>query len=44
VLAVWLGLATLNYSNSPAYLLVLSLVASSLLFTSAWNMLQKGAT
>ena len=44
VLAVWLGLATLNYSNSPPYLLALSLVASSLLFTSAWNMLQKGAT
>lgn len=43
-LAIWLGLATLNYSNSPAYLLALSLIASSLLFTSAWNMLQKGAT
>ena len=40
LLAVWLGLATLSCSNSPAYLLALSLVASFLLFASAWNMLQ----
>ena len=45
VLAVWLGLATLNYSNSaPAALLYLSLLASFLLFASAWSMLQKRAT
>ena len=41
VLAVWLGLATLNYSNSPTSLLRLSLLASFLLFASAWSMLQK---
>ena len=41
VLAIWLGLATLNYSNSPAPLLYLSLLASFLLFASAWSMLQK---
>jgi hypothetical protein len=41
VLAVWLGLATLSYSNSPVYLLRLSLLASFLLFASAWSMLQK---
>jgi sulfite exporter TauE/SafE len=40
-LAVWLGLATLSYSNSPASLLRLSLLASFLLFASAWSMLQK---
>ena len=44
VLAIWLGLATLNYSNSPAPLLYLSLLASFLLFASAWSMLQKRAT
>ena len=44
VLAVWLGLATLNYSNSPAPLLYLSLLASFLLFASAWSMLQKRTT
>jgi hypothetical protein len=44
VLAVWLGLATLNYSNSPTYLLRLSLLASFLLFASAWSMLQKRAS
>ena len=41
VLAIWLGLATLNYSNSPGPLLHLSLLASFLLFTSAWSLLQK---
>jgi len=41
VLAVWLGLATLTYSNAPASLLRLSLLASFLLFASAWSMLQK---
>ena len=41
VLAVWLGLATLTYSNAPAALLRLSLLASFLLFASAWSMLQK---
>jgi len=41
VLAVWLGLATLTYSNSPVALLRLSLLASFLLFASAWSMLQK---
>jgi hypothetical protein len=41
VLAVWLGLATLSYSNSPVSLLRLSLLASFLLFASAWSMLQK---
>lgn len=44
VLAVWLGLATLNYSSSPTALLRLSLLASFLLFASAWSMLQKRAT
>ena len=44
VLAIWLGLATLNYSNSPAPLLYLSLLASFLLFASAWSMLQKRTT
>ena len=44
VLAVWLGLATLNYSNSPDTLLRLSLLASFLLFASAWSMLQKRAS
>ena len=40
VLAVWLGLATLSYSMAPASLLRLSLIASFLLFSSAWSMLQ----
>jgi hypothetical protein len=40
VLAVWLGLATLSYSTAPASLLGLSLIASFLLFASAWSMLQ----
>ena len=44
VLAIWLGLATLTYSNSPTSLLRLSLLASFLLFASAWSMLQKRAT
>ena len=44
VLAVWLGLATLTYSNSPGWLLRLSLLASFLLFASAWSMLQKRAS
>ena len=44
VLAVWLGLATLNYSSSPTALLRLSLLASFLLFASAWSMLQKRAS
>jgi hypothetical protein len=44
VLAVWLGLATLTYSNSPGPLLHLSLLASFLLFASAWSLLQKRAT
>ena len=44
VLAIWLGLATLTYSNSPSSLLRLSLLASFLLFASAWSMLQKRAT
>jgi hypothetical protein len=44
VLAIWLGLATLNYSNSPTSLLRLSLLASFLLFASAWSMLQKRAS
>lgn len=44
VLAIWLGLATLNYSNSPRALLHLSLLAAFLLFASAWSMLQKRAT
>jgi uncharacterized membrane protein len=41
VLAVWLGLATLSYSSAPGALLTLSLIASFLLFASAWSMLQK---
>ena len=41
VLAVWLGLATLSYSTAPASLLGLSLIASFLLFSSAWSMLQQ---
>ena len=40
LLAVWLGLATLSYSTAPASLLGLSLIASFLLFASAWSMLQ----
>ena len=44
VLAIWLGLATLTYSNSPGPLLHLSLLASFLLFASAWSLLQKRAT
>jgi hypothetical protein len=44
VLAVWLGLATLNYSTAPVSLLRLSLLAAFLLFASAWSMLQKRAT
>ncbi len=44
VLAVWLGLATLNYSTAPVALLRLSLLAAFLLFASAWSMLQKRAT
>jgi hypothetical protein len=41
ILAIWLGLATLNYPKSPALLLWLSLVASFLLFVSVWGGLQK---
>jgi hypothetical protein len=41
VLAIWLGLATLNYPASPPLLLWLSLVASFLLFVSVWGGLQK---
>src|SRR4051794_15303343 len=41
VLAIWLGLATLNYPQSPPLLLWLSLVASFLLFVSVWGGLQK---
>ena len=44
VLAVWLGLATLNFSTAPTSLLRLSLLASFLLFASAWSLLQKRAT
>ena len=44
VLAVWLGLATLNFSTAPSSLLRLSLLAAFLLFASAWSMLQKRAT
>ena len=44
VLAVWLGLATLNFSTAPTSLLRLSLLAAFLLFASAWSMLQKRAT
>jgi hypothetical protein len=40
VLAIWLGLATLNYPQSPPLLLWLSLVASFLLFVSVWGGLQ----
>jgi hypothetical protein len=39
ILAIWLGLATLNYSNAPASLLWLSLIAAFLLFMSSWGML-----
>jgi cbb3-type cytochrome oxidase subunit 1 len=41
VLAIWLGLATLNYPAAPPLLLWLSLVASFLLFVSVWGGLQK---
>jgi hypothetical protein len=41
VLAIWLGLATLNYPAAPPLLLWLSLVASFLLFMSVWGGLQK---
>src|SRR4051794_38451624 len=41
ILAIWLGLATLNYPKSPSLLLWLSLVASFLLFVSVWGGLQK---
>src|SRR4051794_20706774 len=41
ILAIWLGLATLNYPASPPLLLWLSLVASFLLFVSVWGGLQK---
>jgi hypothetical protein len=41
VLAIWLGLATLNYPSAPPLLLWLSLVASFLLFMSVWGGLQK---
>jgi hypothetical protein len=41
LLAIWLGLATLNYPAAPALLLWLSLVASFLLFVSVWGGLQK---
>ena len=44
VLAIWLGLATLSFSTSPSSLLHLSLLASFLLFASAWSLLQKRAT
>lgn len=44
VLAIWLGLATLNYPQSPPLLLWLSLVASFLLFVSVWGGLQKRPT
>src|SRR4051794_9492367 len=44
VLAIWLGLATLNYPASPPLLLWLSLVASFLLFVSVWGGLQKRPT
>jgi hypothetical protein len=40
ILAIWLGLATLNYPQSPPLLLWLSLVASFLLFVSVWGGLQ----
>jgi hypothetical protein len=41
ILAIWLGLATLNYPSAPPLLLWLSLVASFLLFMSVWGGLQK---
>jgi hypothetical protein len=41
ILAIWLGLATLNYPAAPPLLLWLSLVASFLLFMSVWGGLQK---
>jgi hypothetical protein len=41
ILAIWLGLATLNYPASPPLLLWLSLLASFLLFMSVWGGLQK---
>jgi hypothetical protein len=41
LLAIWLGLATLNYPAAPPLLLWLSLVASFLLFVSVWGGLQK---
>jgi hypothetical protein len=41
VLAIWLGLATLNYPQSPTLLLVLSSVASFALFVSVWSGLQR---
>jgi hypothetical protein len=41
LLAIWLGLATLNYPASPPLLLWLSLIASFLLFVSVWGGLQK---
>jgi hypothetical protein len=41
LLAIWLGLATLNYPAAPSLLLWLSLVASFLLFVSVWGGLQK---
>jgi hypothetical protein len=44
ILAIWLGLATLNYPSAPPLLLWLSLVASFLLFMSVWGGLQKRPT
>lgn len=41
ILAIWLGLATLNYPAAPPLLLWLSLVASFLLFMSVWGGLQR---
>jgi hypothetical protein len=41
VLAIWLGLATLNYPQSPTLLLVLSSIASFALFVSVWSGLQR---
>jgi hypothetical protein len=41
ILAIWLGLATLNYPAAPPLLLWLSLVASVLLFMSVWGGLQR---
>ncbi|HVN14079.1 MAG TPA: hypothetical protein VMT69_18460 [Kineosporiaceae bacterium] len=44
ILAIWLGLATLNYSSAPPALLWLSLVAAFLLFMTAWGgLLQRPA-